>query len=105
METQCLDKLAEDSQPLCQEASQKCYCGDREKSIEEIIEGLTDLITILSQKLDILDERFNRIEYINKKINEIHALHFPKDALEKEKNLTEKFLAEILLGIPRKRKK
>ena len=105
METQCLDKLAEDTQPLCPEVSQKCNCGDREKSIEEIIEGLTDLITILSQKLDILNERFNRIEYINKKINEIHSLHFPKDALEKEKNLTEKFLAEILLGIPRRRKK
>lgn len=75
------------------------------ETVAETVKSLIEVVSTLSEKLDNLDERFSRFEYINKKINEIHALHFPKDALEKEKNLTEKFLAEILLGIPRKRKK
>ena len=104
METQCLDQLPEDSQALSPDLSHKGNGGDRE-TIEEIIKCLTEVTATLSQKLDSLNHRFERIEHINKKITEIHALHFPKDALEKEKNLTEKFLAEILLGIPRKRKK
>ncbi|RZJ89221.1 MAG: hypothetical protein EOO20_11550 [Chryseobacterium sp.] len=83
------------------------YVGDCEEkeNLAEIVKSLLEVVSTLSEKLESLDERFSRIECINKKINEIHALHFPKDALEKEKNLTEKFLAEILLGIPRKRKK
>lgn len=78
---------------------------EERETLAEIVKSLLKVVSTLSEKLDHLDERFNRIEYISKKINEIHSLHFPKDALEKEKNLTEKFLAEILLGIPRKRKK
>lgn len=77
---------------------------DRE-TLDELLKHILELVSKLSEKLDSLDERFSRIEYINMKINQIHSLHFPKDALEKEKTLTEKFLAEILLGIPRKRKK
>ncbi|MBB2143926.1 hypothetical protein GM921_00385 [Pedobacter sp. LMG 31464] len=104
MKIQSLDQLpdalqAEPSDKLC-----RGNYGDKE-TLEEIIKSLIEVVSTLSQKMDRLDEGFNRIEYISKKINEIHSLHFPKDALEKEKNLTEKFLAEILLGIPRKRKK
>lgn len=75
------------------------------ETLVEIVKSLLEEVSALSGKMDSLDERFSRIEYISIKIDEIHALHFPKDALEKEKNLTERFLAEILLGIPRKRKK
>lgn len=77
---------------------------DKETSAQ-LLNCLLELVSKLSEKVDSLDERFSRIEYLNLKINEIHALHFPKDALQKEKHLTEKFLAEILLGPPRKRKK
>lgn len=75
------------------------------ESLGELIESLLDIILKVSEKLEDMDKRFRSMESINKKICEIHALHFPKDALEKEKNLTEKFLAEILMGIPNKRKK
>ncbi|RZJ89144.1 MAG: hypothetical protein EOO20_11750 [Chryseobacterium sp.] len=74
-------------------------------SLDELIESLLDIVLKVSERLEDMDNRLKSMESINKKINEIHALHFPKDALEKEKNLTEKFLAEILLGIPNKRKK
>ncbi|RZK27229.1 MAG: hypothetical protein EOO43_00295 [Flavobacterium sp.] len=104
MKTQSLDQLPDAFQAKPSDRSYRGNYVDNE-TLEETIKCLVEVISTLSRKLDRLDEGFNRIEYINKKINEIHALHFPKDALEKEKNLTEKFLAEILLGIPRKHKK
>ena len=72
---------------------------------EIIINRLFEMIVELNDKVDCLNQKFIHLSDISLKITEIHALHFPKDALQKEKNLTEKFLAEILLGIPRKRKR
>lgn len=72
---------------------------------ELIIIRVLDMLVELNDKVDILAQKIIHLTDISRKISEIHSLHFPKDALEKEKNLTEKFLAEILLGIPRKRKK
>ena len=57
-----------------------------QKTLDEIFDSLVELVLKLSERLDSLDERFNRIELINKKINEIRTLNFPKDALEKEKD-------------------
>jgi len=104
MRTKTPDQLLDALQAEPSNRSYRGNYGDKE-TLEETIKCLIEVVLTLSQKLDRLDERFKRIEYISKKISEIHTLHFPKDALEKEKNLTEKFLAEILLGIPRKRKK
>ncbi|MFI5452172.1 hypothetical protein ACHMWN_08455 [Pedobacter sp. UC225_61] len=104
MKPQSHDQLPDAYQAEPSDGAYRAIHGEKE-SLEQTIVCLIEVVSTLSQKLDRLDEGFNRVEYISKKINEIHSLHFPKDALEKEKNLTEKFLAEILLGIPRKRKK
>ncbi|HMI01258.1 MAG TPA: hypothetical protein VK541_02180 [Pedobacter sp.] len=76
--------------------------GDIPKEI--FIARLFEMVVELNQKIDNLGQKIIHLSDISRKISEIHTLHFPKDALEKEKNLTEKFLAEILLGIPRKRR-
>lgn len=78
-------------------------CEDKE-TLAEIVKSLVKVISTLSEKLDSLDQRFCRIEDINKKINEIHILHFPKEHFQTDKTLREKYLAEIILGIPKKRK-
>lgn len=82
------------------------YVRDYEdkETLTEIVKSLLEVISTLSEKLDGLDQRFSRIEYINKKINEIHTLHFPKEHFQTDKTLREKYLAEIILGIPKKRK-
>ncbi|MET4081569.1 hypothetical protein ABIB40_001518 [Pedobacter sp. UYP30] len=72
---------------------------------ELFLNRLLELFIELNEKVDKLGQNIIHLSDIARKISEIHSLHFPKDALEKEKNLTEKFLAEILLGIPRRRKK
>jgi len=66
---------------------------------------LFEMIVELNKKFDNLSQKALHLADISRKISEIHSLHFAKDSLEKENNLTEKFLAEILLGIPRKRKR
>lgn len=73
--------------------------------IQLFLSRLFEMVAELNSKVDKLDQTTLHLSDISRKISEIHSLHFAKDALEKENNLTEKFLAEILLGIPRKRKR
>ncbi len=75
------------------------------KSIEERLDNLDISLGLLHAKVDELSRGFSHSWDTSKKINEIHALHFSKKSLEKEDNLTEKFLAEILLGTPTRRRK
>lgn len=70
---------------------------------EILIKQMFKMLIEQNYKIDSLNQKLVPMIDISRKISEIHSLHFPKDAFEKEKNLTEKFLAEILLGIPRKR--
>lgn len=70
-----------------------------------ITNRLFEMVVEMNNKIETLSEKIIHLPDISRKISEIHSLHFPKDALEKEKKLTDKFLAEILLGIPRKRRK
>lgn len=57
------------------------------------------------EKINAMSRELVQLKEISRQITEIHKLHFPKDELEKNKNLRDKFLAEIIMGIPRKRKK
>ncbi|MFA6275584.1 MAG: hypothetical protein WC622_02485 [Pedobacter sp.] len=82
---------------------EKIEKGDIPK--EFFIGRLLEIVVELNNKIDNLSQKFLHVSDISRKISEIHSLHFPKDALEKDKNLTDKFLAEILLGIPRKRRR
>jgi hypothetical protein len=95
--------MSEAKSKIISELLEKIEQGDIPSEI--IINRLFEMVVELHHKLDTLSQEIIHLSDISRKISEIHALHFPKDALEKEKNLTEKFLAEILLGIPRKRKR
>lgn len=72
---------------------------------EIIVRRMFEMLVELSKNMDNLSLKIIHLADISRKISEIHSLHFAKDSLEKENNLTEKYLAEILLGIPRKRKR
>lgn len=72
---------------------------------ELIIQRLLEMLVELNKKIDDLAIKTIHLADISRKISEIHSLHFAKDFLEKENNLMEKYLAEILLSIPRKRKR
>jgi hypothetical protein len=65
---------------------------------------LLDMVIELNNKIDNLGQKILHLSDINKKINEIHILHFPKEHFQTDKTLREKYLAEIILGIPKKRK-
>lgn|GEM_PF-6651348 len=76
------------------------------RSANEIITTeLLNSITELSKEIRIINAKLTHLEQISKKVDEIHRLHFPKDELEKNANLHNRFLAEIIMGIPRKRRK
>lgn len=70
-----------------------------------IVKRMFEILVELSKTMDNLTLKIIHLADISRKISEIHSLHFAKEYLEKENNLTEKYLAEILLGIPRKRKR
>jgi len=59
----------------------------------------------LIEKINAMSRELVHCKEISRLITEIHKLHFPKDELKRDDNLRNKFLAEIIMGIPRKRKK
>lgn len=63
-----------------------------------------EILLNLVDKVDKLNNRLEQFSDLSKKITEIHKLHFP-EFVQKEEDLTKKFLAEIILGIPKKLKK
>lgn len=70
----------------------------------QILQQLVKTNMELIQKINAMSRELVHFKEISSLITEIHKLHFPKDELEKNNNLRDKFLAEIILGIPRKRK-
>ncbi|MBC6112349.1 hypothetical protein ACFOG5_11020 [Pedobacter fastidiosus] len=49
-------------------------------------------------------ELLHEIRELSRKVNDIHRLHFPAPYLKKQKNLKEKFLAEIFVTPERNKK-
>ncbi len=75
-----------------------------DSSTELSVNFLYETLVTLVEKVDKLNNRLEQFSDLSKKITEIHQLHFPK-FVQKEEDLRKKFLAEIILGIPKKRKK
>ncbi|MFA4870435.1 MAG: hypothetical protein WC623_19720 [Pedobacter sp.] len=71
----------------------------------QILQQLLKTNMELIEKINAMSRELVHFKEISRLITEIHKLHFPKDELERNDNLKNKFLAEIILGIPRKRKK
>jgi hypothetical protein len=71
----------------------------------QILQQLLKTNMELIEKINAMSRDLIHLKEISRLITEIHKLHFPKDELEKHNNLRDKFLAEIIMGIPRKRKK
>lgn len=77
-----------------------------EISTELVIMRLFETIVELEKKIDSFSTKFTHLADIARKITEIHALHFPSSSYQKkEDSLKTKYLAQILLDIPRKRKR
>ncbi|MBB6236773.1 hypothetical protein HDC90_001388 [Pedobacter sp. AK013] len=77
-----------------------------EISTELVIMRLFETVVELEKKLDSFSTKFTHLADIARKITEIHALHFPSNSfLKKEDSLKAQYLAQILLDIPRKRKR
>ncbi|RDC55649.1 hypothetical protein DU508_15345 [Pedobacter chinensis] len=76
------------------------------KSVNErILSDLPSTISSLTQEVSKINIQLAHLFQQSKKIDEIYSLHFPNGELEKNAKLRDRFLAEIILGIPRKRKK
>ncbi len=73
-------------------------------AIDKALLNISKSVTELTEKVEEMNRQIIHLAQISKKVDEIHRLHFPKEELEKNATLKEKFLAEIILGIPRKRK-
>ena len=71
----------------------------------QILQQLLKTNVEIIKKLNTISKELVHFKEISRLITEIHKLHFPKDELERNNNLRDKFLAEIILGIPRKRRK
>lgn len=77
-----------------------------EISTELVIMRLFEMVVEFEKKLDSFSTKFTHLSDIARKITEIHALHFPSNSFpKKEDNLKDQYLAQILLDIPRKRKR
>nr|WP_276900156.1 hypothetical protein [Pedobacter kyonggii] len=77
-----------------------------EISTELVIIRLFETVVELEKKLDSFSTKFTHLADITRKITDIHALHFPSSSFQKkEDSLKAKYLAQILLDIPRKRKR
>ncbi len=74
-------------------------------SENQVLQQLLKTNMELIEKVNAICRELFHLKEISRLITEIHKLHFPKDELEKNNNLRDKFLAEIILGIPRKRRK
>lgn len=74
-------------------------------SNDQILQQLLKSNADMVEKMNAMSREIFHLKEISRLITEIHKLHFPKDELEKNNNLRDKFLAEIILGIPRKRRK
>ncbi|KQC00394.1 hypothetical protein AQF98_12985 [Pedobacter sp. Hv1] len=79
-------------------------CKQSKNTNELHINSLHKTLVALIEKVDKLSNRLEQFSDLPRKITEIHKLHFP-EFVQKEEDLTKRFLAEIILGIPRKRKK
>jgi hypothetical protein len=77
--------------------------------INKILE-LTDSLKEKDRQVDQVNKSFAQFHDVNRKIDEIHKLHFCREEMlergEKNKiSQKDKFMAQILLGRVRKRKK
>ncbi len=57
------------------------------------------------EKINAMSSELFHLKEIPRLVTSIHKLHFSKEALDRDNNLTDKFVAEIILGMPTKRKK
>jgi hypothetical protein len=71
----------------------------------QILQQLLKTNMEMNEKINAISRDLVHLKEISRLITEIHKLHFPKDELERNNNLRDKFLAEIIMGIPRKRRK
>ncbi|MBB2146837.1 hypothetical protein GM921_15140 [Pedobacter sp. LMG 31464] len=71
----------------------------------QILQQLLKTNVEMIEKINAVSRELVHFKEISRLITEIHKPHFPKDELERDNNLRNKFLAEIIMGIPRKRKK
>lgn len=71
----------------------------------QILQQLLKTNMELIEKINAMSKELVYFKEISRLITEIHKLHFPKDELERDDNFRNKFLAEIIMGIHRKRKK
>lgn len=74
-------------------------------SNEQILKQLLKTNLEMIEKINTMSKELVHLKEISRLITKIHKLHFPKEEVEKNNNLRDKFLAEIILGIPRRRRK
>lgn len=72
---------------------------------EIIINRLFEMVIELGHKLDGLELKISYFSDISRKITEIHTLHFAEKTFQANINLKERYLAEILLDIPKRNKR